>query len=111
MSSLRTACSKRAGPSLLVRVKSPPSRIMSTRIAASQVWDLNGCWAVVTRPARRTRAGRGSAGRRRRGHPGDARVHRLIPRGFLTGAVSDVADDLHVDIRDSVPAQQRAHRR
>ena len=93
VSSLRTACSNRASPSLLVRVKSPPSRVMSTCIAASQVWDLNGCLAVVCRGRPRARADlpplgaaalvgscRGECGGARPDRPVEAGTHARISR-------------------------------
>ena len=46
---LRTACSNRAEPEPAGAVRSPPSRAMTTVIAATQVVDLNGCFAAVQR--------------------------------------------------------------
>ena len=42
-----TAVSNRVQPSRRVRSRSPVSRSRTTDMAATQVWDLNGCAAVV----------------------------------------------------------------
>ena len=82
VTSLRTACSNRAGPRRRVRVRSPPSRSMTTVIAATQVVGLERLLGgLQRRRATRTRAGRGSAARTRR-------APRAAARGGCRGAAA-----------------------